>query len=316
MTLTELRYIVTLAEECHFGRAAERCYVSQPTLSVAVKKLEDELGVTLFERHKGNIRVSEVGDNLVQQAQKILHQVHIFKEMAEAGKEQLEAPLKLGAIYTIGPYLLPALIPQLADLAPKMPLYIEENYTANLKEKLRRCELDAIVIALPFEEPDILTSLLYDEEFVVAVPKGHALEQETQIEGAMLAQEHLLMLGPGHCFREQVLDACSELQAIVGRQSAASKRKDDTARHVITEGSSLETIRYMVASRLGISVLPRSAVQTDQEHLLSIRPFAAPRPHRTVALAWRASFPRPKAIELLGMCIRQLNMAATTPVRQ
>ena len=162
MTLTELRYIVTLAEECHFGRAAERCFVSQPTLSVAVKKLEDELGITLFERHKGNIRVSEVGAKLVQQAQKILHQVHIFKEMAEAGKEQLESPLKLGAIYTIGPYLLPSLIPQLANLAPHMPLYIEENYTAVLREKLRRCELDAIIIALPFDEPDMLTSLLYD----------------------------------------------------------------------------------------------------------------------------------------------------------
>lgn len=308
MTLTELRYIVTLAEEKHFGRAAERCFVSQPTLSVAVKKLEDELGVTLFERHKGNIRVSEVGEKLVEQAIKILQQVQVFKEMADAGKEQLSAPLKVGAIYTIGPYLLPAMMPRLAEMAPQMPLYIEENYTAVLKEKLRRCELDAILIALPFEEPDMLTKTLYEEEFVVALPKQHALAEHEMIQGDMLLQDNLLMLGPGHCFREQVLDACSELQAIVGRHGAATRSTHNGGR-LMTEGSSLETIRHMVASGLGISVLPRSAVSGRANDMLSIRPFAPPCPHRKVALAWRASFPRPQAIEILSLCIRQLDVA-------
>ncbi len=155
MTLTELRYIVTLAQEQHFGHAAERCHVSQPTLSVGVKKLEDELGVLIFERSKSAVRLTPVGEGIVAQAQKVLEQAQSIRELAQAGKNQLTAPLKVGAIYTVGPYLFPHLIPQLHRVAPQMPLYIEENFTHVLRDKLRNGELDAIIIALPFNEADV-----------------------------------------------------------------------------------------------------------------------------------------------------------------
>lgn len=298
MTLTELRYIIVLAQEKHFGRAAEKCFVSQPTLSVAVKKLEDELGVAIFERQKGSLSVTDLGQQLVQQASVILDQVSVFKGLAQSGKEELVSPLKLGAIYTIGPYLFPHLMPSLNQLAPEMPLYIEENYTASLKSKLKACELDAIIVAMPFEEPDILTLPLYDEPFVVLLPKNHVLTNQESVNTEQLTSDNLLMLGPGHCFRDQVVDSNPALKDLID----PSRHKRQDARKLITEGSSLETIRHMVASGLGISVLPMSAVMgaAQEDPLVSIRPFAQPAPHRTVALAWRASFPRPKAIDIVA----------------
>lgn len=198
MTLTELRYVVTLARERHFGRAAERCHVSQPTLSVAVKKLEDELGIPpLFERSKSSIRVTEVGQRIIEQAQRVLDQVGVIKDMAQDGKNQLNSPLKVGAIYTIGPYLFPHLLPELRRAAPDMPpLYIEENYTASLRQKLRHSELDAIIIALPFEEPEVVTLPLYDEPFVVLLPADHPLTEKEQVTAEEMAKEQLLLLGP------------------------------------------------------------------------------------------------------------------------
>ncbi len=308
MTLTELRYIVTLAQERHFGRAAEKCHVSQPTLSVAVKKLEDELGVALFERSKGSIAVTDLGERLVSQAKVIMDQVNVFKDMAQEGKQQLNSPLKMGAIYTIGPYLFPHMMPFLASAAPDMPLYLEENYTAVLRNKLKECELDAIIVALPFNEPDVVTMALYDEPFVVVMPKGHALSRHKKMSSAMLLEDNLLMLGPGHCFRDQVLDACAELKDIVSLPAkSASTQPQNGTRRIITEGSSLETIRHMVASRLGISVLPASAVKGlgYEDHLVDVRPFASPQPYRTVALAWRVSFPRPKAIDMISSAAKR-----------
>ena len=291
MTLTELRYVVTLARERHFGRAAERCHVSQPTLSVAVKKLEDELGIPLFERSKSSIRVTETGLRIIEQAQRVLDQVGLIKDMAQDGKNQLNSPLKVGAIYTIGPYLFPHLLPELRRAAPEMPLYIEENYTANLRQKLRQSELDAIIIALPFEEPEVVTLPLYDEPFVVLLPAGHPLA----------AKEQLLLLGPGHCFRDQVLESCPPLV------EAVTHRANNGSPALVTEGSSLETIRHMVASGLGITVLPLSAATAMQYHedILAVRPFAPPVPFRTVALAWRVTFPRPKAIDVLSLAASQ-----------
>ena len=223
MTLTELRYVVTLARERHFGRAAERCHVSQPTLSVAVKKLEDELGIPLFERSKSSIRVTETGQRIIDQAQRVLDQVGLIKDMAQDGKNQLNSPLKVGAIYTIGPYLFPHLLPELRRAAPDMPLYIEENYTANLRQKLRQSDLDAIIIALPFEEPEVVTLPLYDEPFVVLLPAGHPLASKEQLTADELAQEQLLLLGPGHCFRDQVLESCPPLvEAVTSRVDTGS----------------------------------------------------------------------------------------------
>jgi len=301
MTLTELRYVVTLARERHFGRAAERCHVSQPTLSVAVKKLEDELGIPLFERSKSSIRVTETGQRIIEQAQRVLDQVGVIKVMAQDGKNQLNSPLKVGAIYTIGPYLFPHLLPELRRAAPEMPLYIEENYTANLRQKLRHSDLDAIIIALPFEEPEVVTMPLYDEPFVVLLPADHPLTAKDEITADELSREQLLLLGPGHCFRDQVLESCPPLV------DAITKRADGDKPDLVTEGSSLETIRHMVASGLGITVLPLSAATGMKYHedILAVRPFAAPVPFRTVALAWRVTFPRPKAIDVLSLAASQ-----------
>ncbi|MBA1276281.1 MULTISPECIES: hydrogen peroxide-inducible genes activator [Pseudomonadaceae] len=299
MTLTELRYIVTLAQESHFGRAAERCHVSQPTLSVGVKKLEDELGVLIFERTKSAVRLTPVGEGIVTQAQKVLEQAQSIRELAQAGKNQLAAPLKVGAIYTVGPYMFPHLIPQLHRVAPDMPLYIEENFTHVLRDKLRTGELDAIIIALPFQEADVLTLPLYDEPFYVLMPANHSWSKKETIDAEMLNDKSLLLLGEGHCFRDQVLEACP------------TTRKGEAPTHTTVESSSLETIRHMVASGLGVSILPLSAV--DSHHysagVLDIRPLTPPVPFRTVAIAWRASFPRPRAIEVLADSIRLCSVA-------
>ena len=307
MTLTELRYIVTLAQEQHFGRAAERCHVSQPTLSVGVKKLEDELGVLIFERSKTAVRLTPTGEGIVAQAQKVLEQAQGIRELAQVGKNQLAAPLKVGAIYTIGPYLFPHLIPQLHRVAPDMPLYIEENFTHVLRDKLRTGELDAIIVALPFHEADVLTKPLYDEPFFVLMPADHPWTARASIEAELLNDKSLLLLGEGHCFRDQVLEACP-----------SARKNDETHRHTTVESSSLETIRHMVASGLGVSVLPFTAV--DSHHyapgVLEVRPFTPPVPYRSVAIAWRASFPRPKAIEVLADAIRLCSVARPPQPRE
>ncbi|OHV08855.1 hydrogen peroxide-inducible genes activator [Kushneria phosphatilytica] len=301
MTLTELRYIVTLAQERHFGRAAERCFVSQPTLSVAVKKLEDELGVALFERSKSTVQVTPLGERIVAQAGRVLEQANTIRELASEGKDQLSSPLRIGAIYTIGPYLFPHLIPALAEQAPQMPLYIEESLTGELRRRLRSGELDVIVVALPFNEPDVLTRSLYEEPFKVLLPAGHQWLSHTEIDKEWLLEERLLLLGEGHCFRDQILEACPAINSQLSHPDNP----------LVAEGGSLETIRHMVASGLGITILPQSAMGTDHygNGLLESRPFRDPAPSRTVAIAWRASFPRPKAIDALIRAINQCQMS-------
>jgi LysR family hydrogen peroxide-inducible transcriptional activator len=305
MTLTELRYIVTLAQEQHFGRAAERCHVSQPTLSVGVKKLEEELGVLIFERSKGAVRVTPVGEGIIAQARRVLEQAQTIRELAQAGKNQLTAPLRVGAIYTVGPYLFPQLIPLLHQSAPEMPLYIEENFTHVLRDKLRNGELDVIIIALPFQDVDILTKPMYEEPFCVLLPAQHRWAGEKAIDSSMLNDKSLLLLGEGHCFRDQVLEACPAAGAIQESQN----------RYTTVEASSLETIRHMVASGLGVSVLPQSAISSHQytAGVIEVRPFAPPAPSRTVAIAWRATFPRPKAIDVLVEAIRLCPLAQELP---
>ncbi len=301
MTLTDLRYIVVLARERHFGRAAERCFVAQPTLSVAVKKLEDELGVMIFERGQGEVRVTPVGERIVAQAEKVLNEAARVKELAQAGKDPLSGPLRLGAIYTIGPYLLPRLIPLMRERAPNMPLYIEENFTHRLAEKLKAGEVDVIVIALPFHEPGIVTQALYDEPFRVAMPAGHPWSERQSIPPQDLGDEKLLLLGAGNCFRDQVLEACPR-----GNPDGRLQRT--------LEGSSLETIRQMVAGGIAITVLPSSATDDPSacNPLVAVRPFAAPEPFRRVALAWRASFPRTQAMDLLRQAILACRLPGVT----
>ena len=296
MTLNELRYIVAVARERHFGHAAEACHISQPTLSVAVRKLEDELGVALFERAPGEVAITPVGRRIVEQAQRVLEEAAAVKRLASQGQDELAGILRLGVIYTIGPYLLPHLIPRLRRRAPHMPLQIEENYTAVLNERLKDGELDVLILSLPFQEPGVVTRSIYEEPFVVLVPTGHPLEQATTIDAPTLARQDLLLLGPGHCFRDQVLRFCPECN----RLSVASDNMQRTL-----EGSSLETIRLMVATGMGITILPYTSVSgyAQVSDLLSVRPFAAPAPTRVVALAWRKSFPRHRVIDLLAEAI-------------
>jgi LysR family hydrogen peroxide-inducible transcriptional activator len=300
MTLTELRYIVALARERHFGRAAEKCFVSQPTLSVAVKKLEDELGVALFERGGSEVAVTPVGARIVEQAQRVLEEASTIKNIAVEGKDELATPLRFGTIFTIGPYLMPQLIPLLHRRAPKMSLLIQENYTARLSELVKTGEVDVVVLSLPFAEAGIVTQPVYDEPFRVLMPADHPWTKKARIPATDLCRENLLLLSSGNCFREQVLQTC-----------AGVERATNDGMQQSLEGSSLETIRHMVASGVGITVLPAAAAEsrTAENRLTAVRPFAAPVPSRRVALAWRRSFPRPKAVE----AIRQAILACKLP---
>jgi LysR family transcriptional regulator, hydrogen peroxide-inducible genes activator len=290
MTLTELRYVVAVARERHFGRAAEACFVSQPTLSVAVKKLEEELGVVLFERGPGEVTVTPPGQKIVEQAQRVLEEASRVRDVAAASRDPLAGPLRLGAIYTIGPYLLPKLIPILRRNAPAMQLHIQENFTHRLGEALKSGEVDVILIALPFVEPGIETAPVYDEPFFAAVPRDHPWAARKEITSRELRKESLLLLGEGHCFRDQVLEFChaSHARAI--------------------EGGSLETIRQMVASGVGVTVLPSTSVNPGSGDPLIRVLSLKPAPSRRVGLAWRRSFPRPEAIEVLRKSILAANL--------
>ena len=287
MTLTELRYIVAVSQKNHFGKAAQACFVSQPTLSIAIKKLEEELGVRLFERSsKNEIRITEIGQQVINQAYIVLQEAQILTEIAQQGKDPLSGQFKLGVIYTIGPYLLPSLIPRLRETAPNLKLIIEENFTANLFQSLKQGALDAIIISYPFDEPGIETAALYDEPFIVALPRNHEWADREQIQPEDLASQDLMLLGAGHCFRDQVIKACPDCMS------------GDSELTRTLEGGSLETIRHMVAAGTGITVLPRTSIlhSPKNESLIVTKPFAQPSPTRTVAIAWRKHYPRKEAI--------------------
>ena len=301
MTLAELRYIVAVAQEGHFGRAAARCFITQPALSLAIKKLEEELGVPLFERRKKEVALTPVGERIVEQAQRVLEEADRLKIIAAQGKDQLAGPLRLGVIATVGPYLLPDLVPILHKRAPAMPLEIEENLTANLSAMLKSGKLDAIIIALPFDEPGVVTRPLYVEPFKVVVPAGHPWARKTHIDSRKLGTEKVLLPHAGHCFRLQVLEACPE----VSLSDAGGM-----------QGNSLETIRQMVASGLGITVLPCSALTPKyQNKRLVALPFSEPVPARKIGLAWRKGFSRPAVITALQDAVQALKSPGLEMVR-
>src|SRR5690606_357869 len=192
MTLTELKYIVALARERHFGRAAEACFVSQPTLSVAIKKLEEELGVQLFERGGTEVAVTPIGEQIVEQAQHVLEQSNAIREIAAQGRDPLAGALRVGVIYTIGPYLLPYLVRQMIADAPQMPLLLQENFTTKLLELLRQGDIDVAILADPFHDGGLVTQAVYDEPFIVAVPNGHPWQQRERIRSAELKEQTML----------------------------------------------------------------------------------------------------------------------------
>ena len=294
MTLTELRYIVAVAREKHFGRAAEACFVSQPTLSVSIKKLEEELDVRIFERGTSEVSVTPLGEEIVRQAQAVIEQAQQIKEIAKRGKDPLAGALRLGVIYTIGPYLLPDLVKQVIARIPQMPLLLQENFTAKLLEMLRSGELDCAIMAEPFPDTGLAIAQLYDEPFVVALPHHHALAQRPSISAEELKNETMLLLGTGHCFRDHVLEVCPEYARF--SSDAQGIRKS-------FEGSSLETIKYMVASGVGLTVVPQLSVAKDVNGQVAYLPFAPPVPTRRVVLAWRRTFTRYEAIAALRNAI-------------
>ena len=301
MTLTELKYIVAVARERHFGKAAEACYVSQPTLSVAVKKLEEELDIKLFERSANEVSVTRLGEEIVRQAQSVLEQAAAIKEIAKRGKDPLLGSLTLGLIYTIGPYLLPDLVRQMIQRTPQMPLMLQENFTVKLLDMLRTGEIDCAILAEPFPDAGLATAPLYDEPFMAAVPTNHPLAALACVTSEQLKMETMLLLGSGHCFRDHVLEVCPEFARF-------SANADGIRRSF--EGSSLETIKHMVAAGMGVTLVPRLSVprqaldpHAQSKHFdapyIKYLPFDGDPPRRRVVLAWRRSFTRYEAMAAL-----------------
>ena len=318
MTLTELKYIVAVAREKHFGHAADACYVSQPTLSVAIKKLEEELDVKLFERSAGEVTVTPLGEEIVRQAQSVLEQAAAIKEIAKRGKDPLAGPLTLGVIYTIGPYLLPELVRQSIKRTPQMPLILQENFTIKLLEMLRTGEIDCAILAEPFPDTGLAMAPLYDEPFMAAVPSTHPLAAQKSITAAELKSETMLLLGAGHCFRDHVLEVCPEFARFASNAEGIRKS---------FEGSSLETIKHMVAAGMGVTLVPRLSVPRDALHsgvrrrksddahirYLPITPDdGGGAPVRRVVLAWRRSFTRYEAVAALRNAIVACELPGVT----
>ncbi|MBL8388936.1 MAG: hydrogen peroxide-inducible genes activator [Hydrogenophaga sp.] len=307
MTLTELKYIVAVARERHFGKAAEACFVSQPTLSVAIKKLEEELELKIFERNASEIAVTPLGEQIVRQAQTVLEQAASIKEIAKRGKDPLAGPLKLGVIYTIGPYILPSLVRQVIDRTPQMPLMLQENFTVKLLEQLRLGEIDCAILAEPFPDTNLAIAPLYDEPFMAAVPTSHPLAKRKAITTDEIKNETMLLLGTGHCFRDHVLEVCPEFARFSSDTEGIRKS---------FEGSSLETIKHMVAAGMGVTLVPRLSVPrsaldgsadrlqaSDDAPFVRYLPFDGDPPSRRVVLAWRRSFTRYEAIAELRNAI-------------
>ncbi len=308
MTLTELKYIVAVAREKHFGRAAVACFVSQPTLSVGIKNLEEELQVKLFERSANEVAVTPLGEDIIRQAQSVLEQAANIKEIAKRGKDPLAGPLRLGVIYTIAPYLLPELVRHSIDMSPQMPLMLQENFTVKLLEMLRTGDIDCAIMAEPFPDTGLAVAPLYDEPFMAALPSSHPLAGRESISATELKAETMLLLGNGHCFRDHVLEVCPEFARFSNHAEGIRKS---------FEGSSLETIKHMVAAGMGVTVVPRLSVpkealgvagkrkkslDTYVRYLPIVEGKDAP-PTRRVVLAWRRSFTRYEAIAALRNAI-------------
>lgn len=295
MTLIELRYLVAVAEVCHFGRAAEHLHISQSTLSMAVRKLEEELGVLLFERSKSGIRITSMGEQIIAQARGALSQADTIIALAEADKNQLQGELKLGAIFTLGPYLLPPLIPSLTLIANQLTLSCYEGYNSDLQHKLRMGELDAILISQPCVAHDLVTQEIFSEPLQLVMPPNHALAAKKIIALDDLHEQRFLLLRKNQCLREQVLSVFKP------------------AAHNTIECSSLDTLRQMIAIGLGISILPSSATRLAimSSQTLATRPLKT-HPVRKIYLVWRASFPRHKAIDAVRRAIQVNSWQYTT----
>jgi LysR family hydrogen peroxide-inducible transcriptional activator len=292
MNLRDLRYLVALADLRHFGRAAESCHVSQPTLSTQVRKLEEELGVTLVERAP-RLMFTAVGQEIVARARRVLADVEQLREAARRTTDPEAGSLRLGMFPTLGPYLLPHVVPGLRARFPRLELLLVEEKTESLLGMLRDGRLDAAVLALPMHEDWIECEFLFEEAFMLAVPTGHPLAGARDLRLSQLSDEHLLLLEDGHCLRDQALEVC----ALAGAGEKEGFR-----------ATSLETLRQMVSAGVGITLLPMLAVQPPVPASVSLRlvPFRDPPPSRRLALVWRRSSARSAFLRELAMVLRDV----------
>lgn len=286
LKLKDLRYLVAVADQRHFGRAAARCFVSQPTLSTQLKKLEHSLGVQLIERTPNNVSLTEAGEQIVARSRRILEASDEVVALARSQRDPLSGRLRVALLPTIGPYLLPRVTRAIRRGLPRLELMLYEYQTAPMLEKLHAGELDLGILALPVELGGLEARELYSEPFTVALPQGHALARRPSVRVADLKGERLLLLEDGHCLRDQALEVCA--------RAGVSDSQDFRA-------TSLETLRQMVATGAGVTLLPELAARggSGSARGVAIRPFVRPAPVRQVGAVWRRSTARRQAIEAL-----------------
>ena len=281
MNIRDLKYLVAIEDYGHFGKAAEACFVSQPALSMQIKKLEETLGVVLIERNNKQLFFTEIGKLVVQQARSILNQVDALREMVNQAKDPFCCELHLGIIPTVAPYLLPYIMPGLSTLFPKLTLYLIEDTTLNLLKKINEGTLDAALLALPVTG-DFVANALFNEDFMLAVPINHPLSKKKTINFSDLENKNLLLLEDGHCFRDQALDVCHLAHALEANNFRAT---------------SLETLRSMVAGGVGITLMPKLSCSPNDQ--ISYIPFRSNSPNRTIGLIWRKSTTKKLLLEHL-----------------
>ncbi len=275
MNIRDLKYLVAVAQTRHFGRAAERCFVSQPTLSTQLKKLEDTLGVILFERTNKSVMITIVGQEIVNQAKEVLASVNKITQLAQNSKDPFAGPYRIGIIPTLGPYLLPHILPAIKKTLPNIELIIAENKTENVMAQLRAGTMDAVILALPLKTEGLVVQELFREPFYIALPKSHPLASKKKLSMKELENESLLLLEEGHCLREQALEAC---QFALNQQSLGFS------------ATSLETLRQIVGLGAGITFLPALAVKSSKlDKNIVIRPFSGAAPARSIGMLWRGS---------------------------
>lgn len=301
MNLRDLKYLVALADHRHFGRAAEASFVSQPTLSTQIRKLEDELGVSLVERAPRRVMLTPIGTEIAERARKIVAEVEQLSEIARRSRDPEAGTVRLGVFPTLAPYLLPHVLPGIRLRYPRLELLLVEEKTDQILARLRDGRLDAGVLALPLHDDQLHVAPLFDEPFVLAVPRGHPLAGRASLAVGDLDDRHLLLLEEGHCLRDQALDVC--------RLAGADERDGFRA-------TSLETLRQMVAAGVGITLLPVLAVQppVPPSPDIALVPFRRPAPHRRIAMAWRRSSAMGPFLEQLAAEFRKLPAGLLRPV--
>ncbi len=291
-SIKQLKYLCAVAEQKHFSKAAEACHVTQSTLSAAIQELESQLGVVIFERSKKNVLITPLGERLLHQARIILGDVEDFVSLAKSHDEALAGEIRLGVIPTIGPFLLPHLLADLRKRYTKLKLFLKEDLSAQLVQRLQQGDLDLIILAFPYATPDMETLTLFRDEFLLCLPQGHALEKSKNVRQQQLRGEKLLLLEEGHCLRDHALEACKLESA-------------DT--DLVYQGTSLHTLVQMVANGLGVTLLPAMAVEADVlgETHLPLKHFGNENVSREIGMAWRKSDPRREDYRLLAEFIRE-----------